>query len=262
MFSSYIFFRFGYRVVKKFLHIGYFIESLWVGFWLGILKRNILTKFGELHYNNVERYFNDDHNKKPLFNWEKNAIEFFFKECRSIMVIGAGGGREVYNLEKMGFDVDGFECNEKMCEYANMFLSRMGMKSKVIFVEHDKVPVTTRKYDAVIVGWGAYTHIKGTHKRHLLLKDIYELLNINGKVLISFLKAKSYFLKLGLIFKWGNFWARIFRNEKIEKGDTLLPYHYGHYFYKAEIENELNSVGFEMLNYDETDYGNAVGKKK
>lgn len=230
------------------------------GIFIGILDREDLKQIDQWFYNRSNIYTDDSYNKKALFSWEETAIRRFFAGCRNIYVLAAGGGREIYNLNKMGFDVDGSEYNEKLRNYANDFLKREGVNKTVEEAERDKCVTTNKKYDGVVLGWGFYTHIKGRDNRIEFLKQVSEILNNDGLILSSFWSTDKPSKMLKRIEKIGKFISRVFKNETPEPGDSLAP-EFVHYFMKQEILDEFTQAGFELLYYNDEIYAHAVGKK-
>jgi hypothetical protein len=214
------------------------------------------------YYNKDAEYTNDIYNK-TLFPWEALIIQQYFKASSSIFVTAVGGGREVYNLAKLGYEVEGCEYNQKLCDYANKFLAREKIASKVFTSERDTCPKLDKIYDGIIIGWGAYTLIRGAECRINYLKEISKYLDTNGVILLSFWTIDDTPNSLNWIEKSGNMIATILNNPKVEKGDLLEP-NFLHCFSRKEIEYELCQAGFKLdcFRYKEYElYGHAIGIK-
>lgn len=236
------------------------IRILVTGIFIGILKREDLMRVDQWFYNRRDSYISDDYNRKPLFSWEESIIRQFFTDCRNIYVLAAGGGREIYNLHKMGFNIDGSEYNEKLRTYGNDFLKREGIDKVIEKAERDKCAPSEQKYEGVILGWGFYTHIKGRDKRIEFLRQVADILNDDGRILCSFWHTEKPSVMLKRIEIIGRFFARITRNEPPETGDSLAP-EFVHYFRRQEIVEEFAHAGFELLHYNDEVYAHAVGRK-
>jgi len=248
------------RVLKFFQKGIYFFQSLHTGFFLGALSRKHLELIDLRKYSRSKRYFKEDYNKKALFEWEQLAVDRHFKECESIMLTAAGGGREVYNLEKQGYNITAFEYNDLLRNYANYLLKKENLNTIVNRGERDSCPVIDKKFDGIIVGFGSYTHIKGSTNRINFLKELNKKLNPDGVLLLSFYLRSYALMNLKRIYKIANLSARICKNEKVELGDSL-DIEYIHYFSKEEIYNEVSTAGFKLCEYNEGAFGNAVIKK-
>jgi 2-polyprenyl-3-methyl-5-hydroxy-6-metoxy-1,4-benzoquinol methylase len=248
-----------YRSRDFLSHSMTFINGCFIRFWLGVLPKYLLHLADQDYYNKTKMYCSVTYNQQGLWEWEKHAIETYFKSCESLMLIGAGGGREVYALSKLGYQVDGYECNPQLVEFANQLAKADSLQNQVIYLERDDVPKSDRLYDGVIVGWGAYMLIQGKTNRVSFLQQIKTRISANAPILISFYhhdnKSHPHFQ---LVVKVGNVLRRLLRRELLEIGDDLSP-EFVHYFNRDQILAELEAGGFEMVMYGTHDYGHAVG---
>src|SRR5690242_14925828 len=90
-------------------------ECFRLGFWLGILDRSSLQAIDEAYYDNLIAtslrgsgidYTGSEHNLRGLFPWEETAVKTHFPAASSVLVIGAGGGREVIALQQLGYGAE------------------------------------------------------------------------------------------------------------------------------------------------------------
>jgi len=241
------------------------VEVIHQGFWLGVLNRKGLDKATEFYYLSLEKYRSLNYNKSGLNNWEENAVDTYFKECKSILVAASGGGREIVALAGMGYKVEGFDCSDKLVEYSKEALASEGINAQVYLSPPNQVPSELNIYDGLIAGWGAYMHIHGRDERIRFLKQFRLHIKENGPLLLSFFvreKSKQF----GRIYKVARFVGYLTRNsDSVELGDTIHGT-FDHFFTKEEIESELGQAGFEMVYYsavyysDEKSYPHAVAK--
>jgi hypothetical protein len=92
-----------FRFLKKLTD---FLDTLFSGFWLGVMSEKSLDFSDELFYKGTKSYSDDKYNLSGLFEWEKPMIEKHFSNAKSILLLAAGGGREVLALTKLGIEVD------------------------------------------------------------------------------------------------------------------------------------------------------------
>lgn len=242
----------------------YFFHNYWMGFFLGVFNRNDLNEIDDRTYRKRNKYLSNNYNK-IIHKWEEDAIHRFFPKPGLVLVTAVGAGREAYSLNKFGYEVHAYESNEKLRAFGNEFFKSEGLPIVIQPINRNSFPQNGQNYDAIIFGWGGYTHVKGSHVRIELLKDAWNLLKPDGVILISFWSWKFYIerfkqLNLSRIHKVGNWTAKLFVNEKVEFGDVLTP-EYTRFFKDDEIEAELNAAGFELLLFDDSQYGNAVARK-
>jgi hypothetical protein len=252
---------FSYRCLQK---IFLLLDAGFQGFWLGVSKRETLHHIDQFYYNNSDvfkdaAYLSKNYNQQGLWEWEKNVIEHHFSTCRHLLLLGAGGGREVIALSQLGYQVHGFECNPQLVEFASQLLQELGCDSSVQWVQRDQCPPVSRCYDGVIIGWGAYMLIQGKEYRIDLLKQLREAVPEGSPILLSFFyrspARRRYFKAITII---ANTLRGLLRREQIETGDALVP-NFAHCFVKEEILDELNQAGFQLEMYDTNTYGHAVG---
>lgn len=228
-------------------------------FWLGVLDRESLHQLDDCYYNNNLAYLSKEYNNQGFFEWEEKAVREHFSKCRSILVAGAGAGREMLALIKSGYSVSGFECNNRLAKLANKTFRENGYNAEVILSERDDAVETENVYDGVIVGWAVYMHIFGSDKRIEFLKQIRKNTAHEGPLLISFFTKKGNPKHYTLIASAGNIIRRLLGRKKIEAGDRLAP-NFIHYFSREELENELVCAGYALSEFSAKQYGYAVSK--
>ncbi|MGM0529713.1 MAG: class I SAM-dependent methyltransferase [Bacteroidota bacterium] len=235
----------------------HFMNAVLTGFWLGVMGDKSLDQADDLHYQRSSKYIDDSYNKSGLFRWEKVAIEKYFSKARSILLLAAGGGRETYALSRMGFEVDSYECNKALVEYGNQFLQRNGLEATIEYLPRDTTPQEDNKYDGVIVGWGAYTHIRGSNNRISFLKKLRPFIAREGVMMISFLYAKERTRQEKIVKRVSDFFRLLCKRTKTELGDGLTSI-YVHLFTEEEIRNELTQAGYKVIGFNSVDYGSIV----
>jgi hypothetical protein len=235
-----------------------FSNACLAGFWLGVFRRETLSVIDQRYYDRERMYQNDDYNKGGLWEWERRVIGQYFSGCKSLLLIGAGGGREVIALSRLAYRVDAFECNATLATCANQLLAQEGIPVQVRLVARDACPETGQTYDAAIVGWATYMLIPGRAHRIRLLTELKMRLPQQAPILLSFFsykKTRRYYrvtAGVGNCFRW------LLRRERLDVGDDLSP-NYVHYFTRRQIERELTEAGYELALYAAEPYGHAVG---
>ena len=228
------------------------------GIWLGMLNRETMHLIDEYYYDNQKMYQWDEYNRAGLWKWEKKLINEYFEKCKSLLVLGAGGGREVLALSKLGYEVDGCECNPQLVKFANELMEKEELTSRVKLVERDASLDNGKLYDGIIIGWGAYMLIQGRERRIALLKNLRNQMNENSPMLLSFFSQSGNSLYFKVVHKISNTMRWITGKNRLEFGDDLVP-NFVHYFTREQIANELKEAGFELKMYCTEEYGHAVG---
>jgi hypothetical protein len=253
-----IIYKFSAKFFKKLI---LFAEAVFTGFWLGILTKNQLDRIDELYYEKEVLYANDSYNLSGLFEWEKNVLNKFFKPNTKILLLSSGGGREVFGLREMSFDVDAYECNFKLLKYANTLLEQKSVPALVKFVERDQCPdFEGNFYEGAIIGWSGYMLVQGKEQRIKLLKQIHQQITPGSPVLISFYPRTGNDRLLKITSKIANIFRFWLFRKPCDAGDYLLP-NYVHFFNKAEIQEEFSNSCFDLVFFAKQPYGYAVGKR-
>ena len=243
-----------FRFLKKLTD---FLDTLFSGFWLGVMSEKSLDFSDELFYNRTKQYTEEKYNQSGLFEWEKVMIEKHFSKLRNILLIAAGGGRETLALIRMGFEVDSYECNPKLIEFGNLLLNRNNIGNQIKYLPRNSVPGENKKYDGIIVGWGAYSLIQGNKKRFSFLSGLYPFLSKETPLMISFLHVEKKTRKDKMIRNISNIFRFFNHKDKTELGDRLVP-DFIHYFDEEEIKNELVQTKFRIIDFSKDEYGCVI----
>lgn len=242
---------------------GSLAESVWIGARLGVLDRDGVHRLDERYYAGGKEgehidYEGDAHNTRGLFDWEKPVVARWFADRGRVLVLAAGGGREVLALRRLGIAADGFECHPGLVAAANDLLARQGLAGDVRVVPRDAAPETETRYGGVIVGWSAYTLVQGRDSRVAMLRGLRALVEPGSPVLVSFFYRDGSPFRHGVIARLGNALRRLHGAEPLEEGDTLGP-NFMHLFTEDEIRAELREGGFDPVFYSTEGTGHAVG---
>lgn len=239
-------------------------DAVQTGLWLGVLGQDALHRVDDVFYaTGSGAYRTDEHNTRGLFPWEAEAVRAHFGGCRSLLVVGAGGGREVLALADLGFGVDGYECNPALVEYAAGLLARRACPGTVRLLPRDAAPAEGGPYDGIVVGWSAYMLIAGRERRIAFLRALRRLAGEGAPVLLSFWTRPGDSPRTRIVTAVGTPLRRLLRRAPPEPGDDLAP-NFVHRFTGAEVAAELSEAGFRPAGFEPQgtgpyDSGWAVG---
>src|SRR5690242_7785349 len=86
------------------------IEALWRAIWLGLLEADALNEITWAYYMGGSGFEDEEFNTgQGLWPWEASAIQNYFHGHQRVLVAGAGGGREVIALIRLGHEVTAFD---------------------------------------------------------------------------------------------------------------------------------------------------------
>jgi hypothetical protein len=241
-------------------------DAVVAGALLGLMGRRQLRMLDRFRYDRDSLYRGEAHNLRGLFDWEREAWEAHFSGCRSLAVIGAGGGREVLALSRLGHEVHGFECSDRLVRFASAFLEAQRCPARVRPLARDAPPPSGFSYDGVVVGWSAYMLIPGSMRRIAFLRGTAEVLPPGAPLLASFFTRSAGGERWRRIARVGNVVRRWRGGEAVEEGDDLVP-NYVHRFTEDEVRAEMAESGFELLRFapegpGRYDSGWAVGRRE
>jgi hypothetical protein len=227
--------------------------------WLGLLDLERLHAADKAYYDlNKGQYADPAWIGRGLIDWERRAIDGYFPVGCALLVASAGGGREILALARLGYEVDGFECHEELCESARNLAAREHLSSTITLAPRDHCPAFGRTYDGLIVGWGGYMLIQGRARRIEFLRELRRHARAGTPILLSFYVRPGDGRHFRLVRLIAGTLRSLRRGEPVEIGDDLAP-NYVHYFTKSEIASELKEAGFALECYWPEPYGHAVG---
>jgi hypothetical protein len=245
------------RSLRAFHHFLSAERALFVGTWLGLLDRESLQAFDQAFYERETLYHSEAYNLSGLFGWEALAVEKHFRESKRLLVAAAGAGRETIALEKLGHQVDAFECHPELAGHGNELLERSQMKARIVEAPRDECPSFDKVYDGIIIGWSGYMLVQHRHRRIHLLQQLREHVDEGAPLLLSFHYRAEKSQHHKAVAAISSPIRRLRRREPIELGDDLAP-NFMHCFTEDEIRAELGAGGFRMEQFSTTGYGHAV----
>lgn len=235
------------------------VKGAFEGVALALLDQQALHEVDEEYYDQQLIYLDETYNDGGLFPWETRAVERYFAGRRRLLVTAAGAGREVLALEKLGYEVHGFECHPRLRARGNELMTTHGLTARLHPMERDTAPPPgPEPYDGIIVGWGSYTHMRGRDARISMLRGLRRQAASDAPVLLSFWLNKGQNRYLPWIRQVGRAARWLGGTQGVELGDALNP-DFVHRFTEQEIENELSAGGFELIVFDDRDFGHAIG---
>ncbi len=236
--------------------------ALHQGLWLGLMDRRRLEQLSIHQYRRWRRFSDPEYLAGGLWPWEERAIERHFAGARSVLVAATGGGREQLALARRGLRTTGFDCMEELLAVCRGLLAEAGLAAGFELAPPSAVPAGLGRFDAALIGWGAYMHIPGRAERVRFLGELAGHLPPGGPLLLSFLTRPADSPSYRTVVAVANLvrWLRLSR-ERVEMGDTLVGT-FDHHFRRAELAAELAEAGFELVGWEEEPYGHAVARRR
>jgi len=214
--------------------------------YFACFPRAALQTVTDLYYDRHSFYVEDEHNDRGLFDWEAAVVDRHFGDVHRVLVTSCGGGREVCALAETGREVVGTESHPDLCRAAQARCAAHP-GSAVYCLAPTDAPPGSDAFDAVVLGWGGYSHLTPSAARVDFLRTLRARLRPDGVLLASFLgrraggdRAVSAALSLA------NPLRCLFFHDPLEAGDGVSV-GFCHRFRPGEAADEARAAGFRIV---------------
>jgi len=224
---------------------------------------------GRTLYSRAARYSQgSDHNESGLFAFERDAIELAFPPPPAAILVGAcGGGREIFGLLERGYRIAAaYDPVERFIHALHEDPRLFALRDRVYVGTHQTVeslpPLKQliekgTAVDAVVVGWGSYTHLRGAAHRVEFLRSVRRLCP-RGPVLLSFFvemggePERLARLRASLRRLLGTAGSMVETGDGVHRGQGAI-----HLFTEATFGLEAIAAGYRVQHWQEHDFGAA-----
>jgi SAM-dependent methyltransferase len=186
----------------------------------------------------------------------EEELNLFKKEnVQKMLEVFCGKGENLIALEQLGFKVEGIESVKVYVNKAKEAINKENMDISVMHhpVFDSQMPYDNESFDCVY----SYQYLNHNFKDAILntFKDIYRILKKDGIFSITITDIEQFNLKHveGMIYEecdpeFPQIRYRKFAEQTYAKleGDEMWIPHYG--FYEKELVEELEKIGFKLIN--------------
>jgi SAM-dependent methyltransferase len=172
-----------------------------------------------------------------------------------LLVAGSGSGREAAYLTAQGYQVTAFDPAPSFIERARrdvpMARHLVGSLEDLLDPGSDLAVAIGRDFQAVLVGWGVFSHIPGRANRAAVLAALRAHCP-DGPIMASFFLADDWDPERSRARRFGAaIGARLRRTGKtVEAGDFLAGrFGYAHWFTTAEMESLAQETGHRLARH-------------
>jgi SAM-dependent methyltransferase len=167
---------------------------------LGLASDEVFARYSDWAYGTSSTYLpNTSAFRDELFPWEEKVIDRFFPPPPArILIGGAGGGREAFALARRGYEVVAFDPVQALVEAMAANVPE-DTHVETYRASYEDLPLLTpvgggrsmahlgemRPFDAAIMGWGSFTHVRTEEGRVHAIQSFARA--TRGPVLASFL---------------------------------------------------------------------------
>lgn len=190
-------------------------------------------------------YRNKDYEKEVIF------LSNFLLSSSKILDVGCGTGRHASFLEELGHNVDGVDLNSEMLEIAKNRIKGNLYNQNILDLN------INLKYDFIIAMFAVVNHLHNLKELEIVFKNLKDLLNDNGKILIDLHNPQSSGQKIDIYndikrtMKWFYDFDTKIENSEItfEIGDlTYVDKHTFRIFSIEEIKKVSEKCGLKVIN--------------
>jgi len=265
-------------LASRWLDRGYgLLEKVRSELVLAFASDETLDRYNDLAYSGSSEYDpSSSAFRAYLFPWEEQVVDRFFPTPPArVLVGGAGSGREAFALLERGYEVVAFDPSVGL---TSLMASRTHPAGKLSVYRggYEDLPVLSAvggdggtvsladmpPFDASVIGWGSYSHLRTTEQRINTLRAFGDA--TDGAVVVSFLKLASSHLGLRRLAGL----RRFLRARKGRQAGDAFSVHIGfyHVFDDHEVRDLAQRAALEVtyLNSDdrETNWPHAVLERK
>jgi 2-polyprenyl-3-methyl-5-hydroxy-6-metoxy-1,4-benzoquinol methylase len=207
----------------------------------GLIRNHYDDSYRDVAARHPETYY-----KWTLESWEEDVIVGHKMTSGTILVLGAGVGRESIALAQRGFLVVGLDINrESLCVASQQAMAR---SMRILFAQADflAIPIGPARVDYVFMSGIMYNSIPGRQQRQAWLRNLRTYMNEHGLIVLNFLLAREINTKTHRLIHGLNRWLMTLPggNQSYQLGDTCSQSHFLHAFVdEEEIRSELLEAG-------------------
>ena len=221
-----------------------------------LARYNDLAYGGEKSYDATANEF-----RQELFNWERDAIRRVFPQVPArVLVGGAGGGREAFQLARLGYKVTAFESSptlaRSMHSTATTVPSVDAYRGRYETLPHvwridsgDAVDLSAGpRFGASLLGWSSFSHIRHSSVRTEVMRAFAAL--TDGPVVVSFFIRRPRRRPMGKLRRVLETLGR-----RVEGDEFTTHIGYYHLSLPEELAAEAQAAGLILVDssYDDSD---------
>ncbi|MBK5282527.1 MAG: class I SAM-dependent methyltransferase [Nitrospiraceae bacterium] len=238
------------RVCEKMTRLLFLAQRLLTGILPVLLPPNELTRLIRNHYDasyhDVAAHLPETCDKWTLESWEEDVLACHEMKAGTILVLGAGVGRESIALAQRGFLVVGLDINrESLCVASQQAMAK-GLQPLFAQADFLTIPIGPARVDYLFMSGIMYSFIPGRQQRQAWLRSLRTCMNEHGLVVLNFMIARDMETRTYRLIHWLNRWLTTLPggNQSYQVGDTCFQNHFLHAFVdEEEIRSELDDAG-------------------
>ena len=226
------------------------IQQLLTGILPALLPPERLIRLIRSHYDasyqGVEAHLPESCDKWTLESWEEDVLVRHKLTSGTILVLGAGVGRESIALAQRGFLVVGIDINrESLCVASQQAMAK-GLQPLFAQADFLAIPIGPARVDYLFMSGIMYSSIPGRKQRQIWLRSLRTCMSEHGLVMLNFMIDRERETRMRRLIHRLNRWLTRLpgANQSYQLGDTCFQSHFLHAFVdEEEIRSELRDAG-------------------
>jgi hypothetical protein len=235
-----------------------------------------LDRFNDLAYSSSSEYDPRSSGFRAyLFPWEEHVVDRFFPPPPArVLVGGAGSGREAFALLEQGYEVVAFDPSPALVRLMAAH-APAGSKLEAYRGSYEELPILAPvtgngkplhltdlpAFDASLIGWGSYSHLRTTEHRIGTLRAFGAA--TDGPVVVSFLQLVSH----SSLRRWAELRRSLRARAGRQPGDAFsVNIGFYHVFEDQEVHDLASRARLDVIHFNrddrETNWPHAVLKRR
>jgi hypothetical protein len=240
------------------------IEAIQSGIFMGLVDDESFQPFDTFPFDETKPLDVSAEVERGLEPWERQIAREHLADARSILVVAAGGARELIGLQELGHEPIGVEFGRRLCEATERELARRDCSATIQWSERFEIPRGAEPYDAAFVARKFLSHVHDRRQRIELLANIRQTLLPDAPLVVAFYTLQRESLAFRMQAALANV-LRMLRGRRgfpVEIGDHVDPESplYHHHFAWERLCDELTAAGFRPVAHASTWFGWAVAR--
>jgi SAM-dependent methyltransferase len=204
----------------------------------------------EKSYRNITAELRSETFKWDLEGWEEQVVARHMTTIGTVLVLGAGFGREAIALAERGYQVVGLDNNRDGLIVAARQAAAQGLQAPFVQGDFLALPILPFRLEYLLLSGVMYSSIPGRQRRQTWVRSLRSSLKQGGKTMLNFLAVREPETNTFRVIR--TWTSRLLRlpgsNRDYQTGDYCSQGHFMHLFTdEQEIRSELTEAGATIL---------------